>query len=788
MKSVLFRVMVVMFAVVSLFPAALQAQPRPMGNNIEVGSFRLFVQIQQRRVDVIPLQGTLGALVPVTALDASFESWDSLSRRASIQVAVRNTGSFALFTPIRAVVRRFSSPDTRVVNADTGTAIGTWTWNYLGDPLGPGSTTFPRSWIFFSPSAADFQVDVTLLAGVPVPAGRGATITAPDGSRIVVPPNAVPYDALVDIEMVPASELAAPLKNLGLAGVVHVTFEPTVFSATFPAPSQSFQISIPAITTAGTIYVVAEQVTIDAITSSRTAASPTPQLFPVSTAVAVGPRIATAPPPPGTTLIGVKDDGIYAFVKAGSSTGLFGWAIGEVRSGGVPRGGVVVSNSTNPFIAITDALGRYDLFVNGGPFTLFAFDPFLGQTGFNFGVISSQGGTAFVAINLINHPVPLSTRPGIRNGGWERRDLTSWHSLGATVRQTLFTSVNWQVRPSEGDWMADLTTGVGSFGTGGALLEQAITVPAGAKVLKMDVNFVSEEFPERVGAPTNDLFHAKIQTPEGDVVLANVTVSTLPMQAIGDCFTGGDTTCGETGWQTVSIDLSPYAGSDSEITIFFSLSPDASDSPERLESHLYIDNVRFNTLWLDYNIVVQSGGNLAAMKQSIVDANELLSQAGINARLRGFVLLQADPNFLDVYCNAQAFFDELVVRATMRNVLEQSRSPYPWDLHVYRIRSITGLSASALAVGPDDYYGLEDYPTYEPIDNAIWGILTTDDWGDSLAHEIGHMIISPNEASSSIEHHVTDPANFMKSAPTVTRTVVSAQQSSVMNKSIYLEQ
>ena len=92
----------------------------------------------------------------------------------------------------------------------------------------------------------DFQLRVEVVAGVPLAPNVGGTIVAPDGTTVTVQPNAIPYEALIDIHSVPASDVSAPLGALEFVGAAELVFEPALFNDHFLPPNEPFQISLPA--------------------------------------------------------------------------------------------------------------------------------------------------------------------------------------------------------------------------------------------------------------------------------------------------------------------------------------------------------------------------------------------------------------------------------------------------------------------------------------------------------------------------------------------------------------
>ena len=760
-----------------------------LGNDVVVGSFQIHVQIQQQRVTVQERGGAHAAAVPATGLIASFDGWDPVSRTASLAIAIENTGSVALFGPLDARITKIASPFVTPVNPDAGTGFGSWLWSYAGASLGGAATlsaearTADRIWQFVSPTANSFKIDVEILAGVPLAAGEGATIEGPGGTRVTVAPDSIPYEVLIDVRPLSAGDVDAPLGDPPFAGAVEVIFQPSEYNASFPPPSSPLGISIPDPGTVATAdFIVGQQVLIDAFAAPDPGLSE--QLVPVDTAFLLVDEIVTDG---GGTFTGVLGGGIYVFLGNLGS----GYATGVVSDAGGPRSGAVVSNDTNTLVAVTDDAGSYTLYVNGGPFVVSAFDPFRGTGGAGSGNIATSGSTVTANVFLAPLAAPFNTRDGIRNGGFERGDLTSWATNGsaAPVEQLGPTSTGVVIEPTEGGWMADINTGTGSIGGVGSSLLQELVVPAGVETLRIDFNFVSEEFPEFVGSIFDDAFRALITTPDGQSTFAQVSVNNSGgFTVIGDCgFPGGDSTCGQTGWREGSVDLSAYAGTDTPIQVELLFS--AVDAGDNIyDTHVLVDNLRFSTLWIDANIINGAGANQAQVEQEILDANEILSQAGINLQLRDVQGIADPATLLDTdgtwTTECRPFLLCLIGLGTTKGVptveesdlLDLSRSGTNTDLNVYYVRSLTGIGALAIAIGPDDFHDADIL-----TDSGV--IMTDGVFAESLAHEIGHILISPDRAGSNLEHNVGTAANIMNAPRTIARTVLTREQSATINSS-----
>lgn len=746
------------------------AERRTLGRNILVGSFTLQVQIQQRRVTVANQGGSHAPDLAVSQLQASLVDWNPTSKIATLHVSIENLGTTSLVGPINVLITKIASPEVNPLNTDSGTGFGSWTFSYGPSQLGPtpnlspGETSSEKEWQFHNPTAKAFQVDVDVMAGVPLAPGVGGTIEGQDGTSVTILPNSIPYEVLIDSQIVPASAVTAPLGDLQFSGAMKVVFEPTTGNSDLAAPSASLILSMPAPENPDTDkFVVGQQISVDAINT------PTPglmeQLVASDTATLLNGQMVTQ----ASILPGIFGGGLFVFVANHGS----GFATGIVSDVSGARPGAVVSNNTNTLVSITNGSGRYNLYINGGPFTVTAFDPLKGSQGSSASTIITSGSTVNLNIPVVPLATPPVTRDGIRNGGLERGDLTSWAITGAAAaRQQLGpTSTGVVIRPTEGKWMADINTGEGSIGGTGSSLKQRFIVPAGVQTLRFDFNFVSEEFPEFVGSIFDDSFRAAITTPNGTTTFAQVSVNNAGnFTLIGDCgFPGGDNTCGQTGWREGSVNLSAFAGTGTPINVDLIYS--ANDAGDNIyDTHVLLDNMRFSTVFIDANIISGATADRARVEQEIRNANEVLSQAGINLQLRD-VQTVADPGGL---LDLDATFTGTLTTEEA-TIVGLSRSGVATDMNYYYVRSLTGIAALAIALGPDDFSDVNI------LTNS--GILMTDTvTPETLAHELGHILISPDTAGSVLEHNVGVATNIMNTPRTVPRNVVNRQQSANINR------
>lgn len=180
----------------------------------------------------------------------------------------------------------------------------------------------------------------------------------------------------------------------------------------------------------------------------------------------------------------------------------------------------------------------------------------------------------------------------LKNGSFEEQlSAIHWKSVG-DVR---VISKLGSLMPQSGSRMAILTTGIGSGTTGymeateGSMLCQTFKVPEGATAITFSYNVISEEPMEFVGSKFDDKFVAEITS------IRNGTTDTLIMESVNKAtwtkidninFDGGDDTTYQTGWKTVSFDLSGYK--NQLVTIRFNVY-DVGDSA--YDTAALIDNI-----------------------------------------------------------------------------------------------------------------------------------------------------------------------------------------------------
>jgi hypothetical protein len=646
---------------------------------------------------------------------------------------------------------------------------------------------------------------LALPIGVVVPPTFGATIPGAGNTTLVIPPQATDVQVVAAIAPAPPNTIVAPTGNLPLAAAVEITFDALDLNGMVLPPAEPLDITVPAPpgTAPGQPFIVAQQALIDAADGSGLKKG----LIATAAAVAGTGAITTQ----DSALPGIRQGGSYAVVKATGS----GFVTGVVTLAGVPQPGVVVSSNTNPLVAVTDDDGIFTLFISGGPFTLTAFHPLRGARGTATGTIAVHGTTVDVDVALTPLQVPLVTRDGIRNGGFERcvsaasdaiGNLTgSWALTGSVRAASQFAAVSGvTILPTEGKCFAILSTGNGT--SSGATLQQRFTVPAGVRTLRFDYQFISEELDEWVGSVFNDVFEARVTTPEGNTLITRLQVNdffdpatfgvkTADFVALGDCVAGGDDTCGRSAWRTAEIDLSRFAAVDKPVIVDLVFS--VTDRGDNLfDTLVLVDNLRFGTVWIDAKIISGANANTPRVETEIRHATEVLSQAGLNVQLRRVLPVSGVPALVDIDttwapgiapCAAPQQIDgQLTLEEAQAMTIQ--RSATPTDVNFYYVRSSTRVFSGVTktvglggyAIGPDEFCNqvtlLGNSGVFQ-MDLAIGKL-------GVFPHELGHLIIAADPFSSSLEHNVQalDPSNFMIGSIVPGVAVVNRNQSANMNR------
>lgn len=158
----------------------------------------------------------------------------------------------------------------------------------------------------------------------------------------------------------------------------------------------------------------------------------------------------------------------------------------------------------------------------------------------------------------------LTINIGLRNGSFEIDNLSGWQTAGdASAIPDLGP-----LSAPEGEEMAFISTAESN-----SSISQSFFVPHNADTLTFEYNVISEEPSEYVGSQYDDQFDVLLNpaptnsdpNPQSiTVAIETINTSTwLPISGIN--FPGGDDTVFETGWQSVSFDLTPYQGREVEL-------------------------------------------------------------------------------------------------------------------------------------------------------------------------------------------------------------------------------
>jgi hypothetical protein len=198
----------------------------------------------------------------------------------------------------------------------------------------------------------------------------------------------------------------------------------------------------------------------------------------------------------------------------------------------------------------------------------------------------------------------LSMTGSINNKEFEE-GYQSWNSYGD------FRVLNKlsQVRPTEGNMMGMISTGVGNTMNGGGIY-QIISVPENAKSLYFDWNFLSAEFLEYIGSEFDDPFEIKINciTSLDDSTVFNRTVNSL-----ADLYGASKTDEGKlipvsegfslnefsdiwmTGWNSECVDISKYSGKMIRLEFSVANAADTNYPTAVLLDNIHMDSEYYST-------------------------------------------------------------------------------------------------------------------------------------------------------------------------------------------------
>ena len=174
----------------------------------------------------------------------------------------------------------------------------------------------------------------------------------------------------------------------------------------------------------------------------------------------------------------------------------------------------------------------------------------------------------------------------LSNGSFETGSTSGWGRTGdVRVIQKLA-----ELKPTQGDYMAILSTGLGSEFESTSNITQTFCVPSNASKISFDINFVSEEPMEYVGSMFDDKLRGYIydvnQSSEYTLIDESINQSVwYPVYGVD--FDGGDHTTYETKFKHIEYDVSKLRGH--VIDLIFKVW-DVGDS--LYDSAALIDNIR----------------------------------------------------------------------------------------------------------------------------------------------------------------------------------------------------
>ncbi len=652
-------------------------------------------------------------------------------------------------------------------------------------------------------------------------------VSGPEGVQLRVLPGALNVPAVLTVAPVPTEEVAAPLGSRPVVAAVDVVVEPVEdLPGLIYLVDQPFELSLPLPEglSATDQFYVAVQGLADVVDEGQEGIAP--RLIVVDTGVVEDDRIVSQ----ATDLAGIFSSGRYVVQqKIGS-----GFVEGVVKDlFGIPRGGVLVQvtsdvDSTtgtvydNQEVFYTDADGRYKVVINGDTFEIEANDVFTCDQRTAMGTLSSEGATASVDMTLIRGLASFSPRVGVQNGGFERvnsgemcfSNLTSGAGLvsgtsiaGGTLHDLTGDLIE---RALEGDRMMSLPPLVDGISGEELPYRSSLSVPVGIVGSSLPLYFhvnhgCGTGCPAGVAGMGDPRLDDKLT-----MSLIDLSGNEMPTETTIQATDLLD------GWKAYVITPPGGTWTPSYGVRFTYRNGDSNG----FQTSFLVDNLRFNTIWLDVKIVNGSGADEARVRQNVRDANEILAQTGLNVRIREPIQMIADPgDLLDLEVTlGEKVNNKYLPTTEEQTLLDIARSATNTDINVYYVRSLTGLGSDAwgIAIGPDDYV-LTDAkeergiiladlqqslcpPGADPIqDKCLTALNIRDLDRELLAHELGHMLIPVASAGGDLEHkvEVTDldtglpvadttnimqstrckaPDNIMTTQPCFARTFFNTEQ------------
>jgi len=289
--------------------------------------------------------------------------------------------------------------------------------------------------------------------------------------------------------------------------------------------------------------------------------------------------------------IGVNDSGTYLFVALPAPTG---FVTGKITSSGnVVKKGLIVATSGSGLVGKTDKSGNYSVNSTKESAVFYSYEPKTLSYGAEYKLVSY--GTTIVNIDLLP-PKTVGGAPS--NGCYDEAHFMAYNKNGNLQVKTSQNSI----KPTEGSGMAFITTGVGAYLNKLSKFSLTFTVEKDNKIISLDYNFMSDEYPEWVGSAYNDLFDIVAYTKSnGAQLLVHETINGSKMTPSDSGFDG------EIGWHHIDIDVSAFANGKEPITLEFLVS-DVADTI--YDSAAVIDNLHYNdkTCKASENSAIKGGG------------------------------------------------------------------------------------------------------------------------------------------------------------------------------------
>jgi hypothetical protein len=172
------------------------------------------------------------------------------------------------------------------------------------------------------------------------------------------------------------------------------------------------------------------------------------------------------------------------------------------------------------------------------------------------------------------------------NVGFETGNLSNWAPNGDS---RIITSLG-PLSPTEGSFMAIISTGLGAASGSNSMISQSICYGKAGGTLKFDYDLISEEPMEYLNSEYDDRMDVflVIDGQERKILSKGVNDSAWLPTPIAIDFAGGDSTTYHTGWQTASIQLTDVT-SGAQLVLRFNVT-DIGDSS--YDTAAIIDNIR----------------------------------------------------------------------------------------------------------------------------------------------------------------------------------------------------